>query len=77
VAMLSCRVWSPKDFMRDGGRLSMCFNSVAIHDEFSTVLESSEVLLSVTPYRFVSLKKISDIVNRFSLWCGDSSVSFI
>jgi hypothetical protein len=53
------------------------FDSVAIHDEFSTVLESSRVLLCATPCRFVSLKKISDIVNLFGLWCDDFSVSFI
>jgi hypothetical protein len=75
--MLSCRVWSPEKFIRDGGRSSVCFDSVAIHDEFYAVLDSSEVLLSATPCRFVSLKKITDIVNLFSLWYGDSCVSSI
>jgi hypothetical protein len=56
--MLSCTVWSPKKFIGDGGRSSMCFYSVAIHDEFSVVLESSEVLLSPTPCRYMSFKKI-------------------
>jgi hypothetical protein len=69
--MLSCRVWSLKKFIGDGGRSSVCLDSVAIHDGFSTVLESSEVVLSATPCRFVFHEKISGIVNLFILWCGD------
>jgi hypothetical protein len=75
--MLNCRFWFPEKFIGDGGRSSVFFDSVAIHDEFSTVLESSRVLLCATPCRFVSLKKIRDIVNLFGLWCDDFSVSFI
>jgi hypothetical protein len=41
MVMLSCRVWSPKKFTRGGGRSSVCFDSVVIHDEFYVVLESS------------------------------------
>jgi hypothetical protein len=61
--MLSCRIWSPEKFIGGGGRSSVCFGSVATHDEFFAGLESLGVLLSATPCRFVSLKKIRCIVN--------------
>jgi hypothetical protein len=43
------RVWSPDKFIRDGGKSSTCFDSIAIHGEFSMDLEYSGVLLLATP----------------------------
>jgi hypothetical protein len=38
VVVLSCRIWYPEKFIVDVGRSSVCFDYVAIHDEFSAVL---------------------------------------
>jgi hypothetical protein len=43
------RVWSHDKFIRDGSKSSMCFDSVAIHGEFSMDLEYPGVLLLATP----------------------------
>jgi hypothetical protein len=54
--MLSCKVWSHEKFIEDGGRSSVCLNSVAIHDEFSADLGG--VCFQSFPFLSISFWKI-------------------